>query len=367
MAEHIDRDQRTEAATPRRREEARDRGQVALSAELVGALLLAAWLAVLAVGGGSLARAFGESIAGTMAALGQAGSSELSARDASTLVARAAWPAARATSLLIAPPVAIGLLASYGQIGFRFAPEAIGFDPSRIDPRRGFQRIFSLRSSVRVMAGLTKLAAIAVVVVAVAWSQIGAIARLSELELGPALAAAGHIALRCAGAAILALVAIAVADLCFQRWQHERDLRMTKQELREELRATEGDPHIKAHIRRVQRELARRRMLLDVPRAAVIITNPTHYAVALRYDRANEKDSALPAGAPRVAAKGVDRVAERIKEIGRENGVALYEDVALARALHARCEIGDEIPIELYTAVAEVLAYVYRVQSEGLA
>jgi flagellar biosynthetic protein FlhB len=196
---------------------------------------------------------------------------------------------------------------------------------------------------------------------AVAWSQIGGIANLAGLELGPALVATGHVALRCVGSAVIALLFLAILDLVFQRWQHERDLRMSKQELREEARSTDGDPHVKAQIRRVQRDLARRRMLHDVPKATVIVTNPTHYAVALRYQQSTTGNSE---SAPRVVAKGVDLVAARIKSLGSEAGVPLFEDVPLARALHARCEIGDEIPTELYTAVAEVLAYVYRIQSE---
>jgi flagellar biosynthetic protein FlhB len=183
------------------------------------------------------------------------------------------------------------------------------------------------------------------------------IAALADMELGPALAALGHIALRCAASAIAVVIALALIDVFFQRLQLERDLRMTKQEVRDEMKSTEGDPHIKSRIRQVQREFARRRMMSDVPKATVVVTNPTHYSVALRYDREESRRHA-----PRVVAKGVDLVALKIREVAREAGVIVYEAPPLARALHANCEIGDEVPVELYQAVANVLAYVYRVQ-----
>jgi flagellar biosynthetic protein FlhB len=138
---------------------------------------------------------------------------------------------------------------------------------------------------------------------------------------------------------------------------------MSKQEVRDEMKSTEGDPHLKGRIRRVQRELAARRMMADVPTATVVVTNPTHYAVALRY----EDEERSQRSAPRVVAKGVDHLAQRIKELARESGVPLYEDVPLARALHAQCELGDQVPVDLYEAVAGVLAYVYRVQGEVVA
>ena len=152
---------------------------------------------------------------------------------------------------------------------------------------------------------------------------------------------------------------LGLIDLAFQRWQLERDLRMSRQEIKEENRITEGDPHVKARVRQLQREMATSRMMADVPKATVVVTNPTHFSVALLYDRAAE------GRAPRVVAKGVDFVAQRIRSVAGEAGVLCYEDPALARALHAQADIGQEIPEDLYAAVAEVLAYVYRLQ--GLA
>jgi flagellar biosynthetic protein FlhB len=360
MAESEDADQRTEQATPRRRMEAREKGQVPLSLELVAALLMIGWTAALALGGGSLARNVGASLGGALQQLGELGRSELSIAAAAALVGDAGLQAARALLPLILPLVALGALAAYAQIGFQVTPKAIEADLAKLDPVKGLGRLFSARTLVRTLLASAKLAFIAGVMAVLAWSQVDRIAVLSGADLGPALAGAGHIALRCVCGALAAVLLLAVLDTLFQRWQHERDLRMSRQELREELRNLEGDPHIRARIRRVQRELASRRMMADVPKATVVVTNPTHFAVALRYERAPAKGKG--GGAPRVVAKGVDAVAERIKGVAREAEVPCYEDVALARALHARCEIGDEVPVDLYQAVAEVLAYVYRIQ-----
>jgi flagellar biosynthetic protein FlhB len=155
-----------------------------------------------------------------------------------------------------------------------------------------------------------------------------------------------------------AILVLALIDFFYQRFQYEKDMRMSKQEIKEENRISEGDPHIKAKIRQVQRDMAFRRMMSDVPKATVVVTNPTHYAVALRYERADDGAAA----APRCIAKGKGPIARRIKALARENGIVLYEDVPLARALFAQVQVGQEIPEELYAAVAEVLAYVYRLE-----
>jgi len=155
----------------------------------------------------------------------------------------------------------------------------------------------------------------------------------------------------------LAMMVLAVADYAYQRWQHEQSLKMTKQEIKDERKQSEGDPQIKARIRSLQRQTAYHRMIAEVPQADVVITNPTHLAVALRFDPAEM-------AAPRVVAKGADHIAERIRDIAREHDVPLVENPALAQALHRMADVGDTIPVELYRAVAEVLAYVYRLKGK---
>jgi len=364
MAETEDDDQRTEQATPRRRLEARERGQVPLSMELIAALLLVAWTGALATGGGGLARSMGGALGGALEELGRLGREELSIPAAAALVSDMGLHVGRTLLSLLVPLVLLGTLVGYLQVGFQLTPKAIEADPAKLDPIKGLGRMFSARSLMRTTLALAKLGVIAAAMAAVAWTQIERIVALAGADLGPALAGVGHIALRCVGGALVAVLLLAVADAVFQHWQHERDLRMSRQELREELKNLEGDPHIRARIRRLQRELASRRMMTDVPKATVVVTNPTHYAVALRYERSGA--AGRTAAAPRVVAKGLDAVAQRIKEVAREAGVICYENVPLARALHARCEIGDEVPVDLYQAVAEVLAYVYRIQGAAL-
>jgi flagellar biosynthetic protein FlhB len=359
MAEDDDKDDKTEDATPRRREESREGGQVALSTEIVAAASLSACIGLLVVGGGLLAAHSGVLIRDSVESLALHGRDDLSAVDMAGMVTASfrsmAWPVA-AMSLPIAGVV---MFASYAQIGIQIAPKAITWNPGRLDPTKGWSRIFSMRSVVRTIAALLKILLVTTAAAAVAWHELPNVASLVNSDLGPALMGIGRVLLHCALGSLVAIVAIAGFDFGFQRWQHERDIRMSKRDIKDEVKMTEGDPHIKAKVRQVQREMARRRMMAEVPKATVVITNPTHYAVALRYERDTNE---LKNRAPVVVAKGVDLVAQRIKQVAREADVPLHEDVPLARALHAQVEIGQEVPEALFQAVAGVLAYVFRVR-----
>jgi flagellar biosynthesis protein FlhB len=360
MAESTaERDEKTEDATPRRRQESREQGQVALSAEIVTASMLWAGFGLLLVGGGLLARACGGLLAESLGNLGARGTEPWDVAIPAGLLGSSFRSVALAVVGIVGPMWCVALLAGYVQIGFQVAPKAIHIDVAKLDPFKNIGRLFGIRGAVRSGLGLLKIIVILGTMGVMVWRELPALARLTGNELGPTLAGVGQVALRATGAALAAIAGVALFDLLFQRWQHERDLKMTRREVRDEAKATEGDPHVKARIRQIQRELARRRMMEDVPKATVVVTNPTHYAVALRYERDAQGGERR---APVVVAKGVDFVAQRIKEVAREAGVTCYEDVALARALHAKCEIGDEIPEALYQAVAAVLAYVYRVQ-----
>ena len=200
--------------------------------------------------------------------------------------------------------------------------------------------------------------AIAGVMSIIAFTQLEGLIRVSDSDIGPMLVALGQVAVKTTVGGLGVIILLSLIDFFYQRFQFERDMRMSKEEVKEENRISEGDPHIKAKIRQVQRDMAFRRMMDDVPKATVVVTNPTHYAVALRYERGEDGDGV----APHCVAKGKGPIARRIKQIARENGVVLYEDVPLARALHAQVDVGDEIPEDLYAAVAEVLAYVYRLE-----
>ncbi len=360
MADQAEKEQKTEEATPKKRDEAREKGQVAMSTEFIAAIGLAVGLASLMLGGGALMRAIGENAVDVVTVMGEIGTSDLTVPEAAVILEESTFSA---TGLLLAvtlPPILISALAGFLQVGFRIAPKALELDFNKVNPVSGWSKFLSMRSAVRTGMAATKVVLITVVVVWIALLHLEQLTRVGINELGPMLAAVGVVLFRCCLGALAVVIALAIADLLYQRYQHSVDLRMTKKEVRDEAKMTEGDPHVRARIRRMQSELASRRMMADVPKATVVVTNPTHYAVALRYER--DADDAATPRAPVVLAKGIDSLAQRIKAVAREHGVVCYEDVPLARALHAQCEVGDEIPEDLYAAVAAVLGYVYRMR-----
>jgi flagellar biosynthetic protein FlhB len=357
MSDTEEKDQKTEEATPRRLDEAREKGQVAISSELMAGLGLCVGFLMLAVGGGQLMRTVGDRIVITVASLASLGTVELTPAHSAALLSDSITSVAGALFAVMMPAILIAALTGYVQVGFRLSPKAIEMDLSKVDLIKGFGRLFSLRAVVRTVMSAAKVGLITVTVGVIAWSHLDSVVRVGISELGPLMIAMGTIAMRCTIGALVVIILLSVVDLMYQRFQHGKDMRMSKQELKEENRLTDGDPHVRSRIRQLQREMATRRMMSDVPKATVVVTNPTHYAVALQYDH----DQA----APIVVAKGVDQVAQRIKKIAREHAVVCYEDVPLARALHAQVDIGQEIPEDLFAAVAAVLGYVYRLR--GLA
>lgn len=359
MAEEGDREDKTELATPKRREDAREQGQVAMSQDSIAAAGLIASAIVFVAGGGMLASHSGHMIENTCLDLGSLGRQEISEAQWAQVITGTVQAMAYPTLVLIVPLVIVVVVAAYAQVGLQITPKAIAWNPGRLNPIQGWGKVFSSRGVVRTFSAFTKTTIVTVATSYAAWSNVPRISALGGAELGPTLSAVGSVLSHCALAGLIAIVAVALFDLLYQRWQHERDMRMSKKDIQEEAKMTEGDPHVKARIRSMQREMARRRMMADVPKATVVITNPTHFAVALRYEQKSDEANGR---APIVVAKGVDDVAQRIKEVAREAGVALYEDVPLARALHAQVEIGQEIPEKLFQAVAGVLAYVYRLQ-----
>lgn len=241
--------------------------------------------------------------------------------------------------------------------GWVWSSKALAPDFSRLNPVRGLGGIFSTRGLAELVKAIIKcvlIGAIGVWTVMHSWDEMQ---RLAQLEPAAAVASLGGLL----GTAFIALVAglgaIALIDVPWQLWRHSQDLRMSREEIKEEMRESEGDPQIKARVRSQQREIARKRMMAAVPKADVIVTNPTHYAVALEYQEGKMR-------APRIVAKGAGLIAQRIKEIGAEHAIPTLEAPPLARALFRHTEIGDEIPPALYTVVAQVLAYVYQLQRQ---
>lgn len=360
MSDEEDKSQKTEEASHRRREEARDKGQVAMSNEFMAALGLCVGMIVLAFAGSGLVRQASAGIVGTIGLLPSMGPAELTTPDFAELIAGSVRTVAGALLLVTMPAIIVTSLAGYCQVGFRVTPQAMEVDPSKVSIIKGLGRLFSMRSVVRISMAAAKVAAIATVVAVIAWQHLPHIVAMADNELRPLLVGIGIIAMRCVTGALIVIMILAVADLAYQRFQHGKDLRMTKKEVKEEHRLTDGDPHVKARVRQLQREMATRRMMDDVPESTVVVTNPTHFAVALKYVR--NASGAAGRSAPVVTAKGADHLAQKIKAVAAEAGVVLYEDVPLARALFAQAEIGEEIPEDLYGAVATVLGYVYRLE-----
>jgi flagellar biosynthetic protein FlhB len=262
--------------------------------------------------------------------------------------------------LAVTPIMALTLVAALGAPmalgGWSFSGKAIAPDFSRLSPAAGLGRMVSVRSWVEIAKSLGKFGIVGGAGVLVLWLNLD---QLMGLGSEPLDAAISH-SMSLTGQALLALtsalVLIAAIDVPFQLWQYHQEMRMTREEVRKESRESEGSPEMKGRIRAMQREMAERRMMDDVPRADVIVVNPTHYAIALRYDDKTMR-------APTVVAKGVDLMAARIREVASEHKVAIFEAPPLARALHRMVDIGDEIPADLYVAVAQVLTYIFQLRA----
>ncbi len=361
MAENDDQE-KTEAATPRKISDAREKGQVALSQDVVAALSLIVAAVVLVLSGASLATEAGTMIRESAASLTELGLAEITIEGWSGVAVSGARPMALPLLLAVTAMLAASLFAGYAQVGFQVTPKALEWNPSRLSPTSGFKKIFGIRGVARTVQASVKIMLVGGVACWVAWAAVPELSLLAGAPLHQALTGVGAVLLRICGASIGVFAALAFFDALYQRWQHGKDLMMSRQEVRQEIKNNDGDPQVRARIREIQRRIARQRMMAAVPEATVIITNPTHVAVALRWQGEEEPGKPSAMSAPVVVAKGVDLVAQRIKEVARAHSVPLHEDVPLARALHAQCEIGDEIPAELYQAVAAVLAQVWNLQ-----
>ena len=344
---------RTLPPSERRLEQAREEGNVGRSREIPGALQVLAGAAALAFGGAF----FTEQFAGVVRRGLSLGAAETF--DTARMMARLGSISLEA--LLLATPflgatLLIALAAPLAMGGWVVSSKPLSPDLNRLDPLSGLGRMFSLHGLAELGKAMLKSVAIAALAGWLAWLQRDEFAALIAQPF--ATAAFGTLALLGKDALIFAavLALIAAADAPITIWEHRRQLRMTPEEMRREQKEMEGDPQLKARIRSLQRENARRRMMSEVPKADVVVTNPTHYAVALAYREGEMR-------APRVVAKGQGEVAARIRAVARENGVPLLEAPPLARALHRHVDIGHDVPHALYAAVAQVLAWVYQLRA----
>lgn len=353
MAENEDGQEKTESATPKRREEARRKGQIPRSRDLSAA-------AVLMTGGVALS-SLGSQIGGDLYSLMRRSLTitREQALDTSQLVP--SFASAAGEGLLASVPV-LGLLLLAALLaplvlgGWNFSTESLMPQFNRLNPLSGVKRMFSSRSIVELMKALAKFGVVAVIAAMVLWRDASALLALGREPTAQAII---H-AVQLSGSALIlissGMLLIAGVDVPYQLWQYAKQLKMTREEVRREMKESEGSPEVKGRIRQLQQQMARQRMMADVQKADVIVTNPTHFAVALKYDDKRMR-------APIVVAKGVDLVAARIREIAREHAVPIFEAPPLARVLYRNVDIGGEVPATVYVAVAQVLSYIYQLKT----
>ena len=342
--------EKTEEPTAKKKSDARNKGQVAKSQELNAAFVLFIGFWAMKILGAHIYSEIAAYTAYIFGHLNTTVDTETVIRLFLSIVMillKTAFPIMVAIML-------IGLAINLVQVGWNFTTEPLGFDLSKLNPINGFGRMFSKRSLVELIKSLFKILIIGLFLYENLKDEILQMPKLLYLDLSASMAQIADIIFMMAFKICAIFFALAILDYMYQKWDHNEQLKMTKQEVKEEFKQMEGDPQIKGKIKQKQREMAMSRMMREVPKADVIITNPTHFAVALRYAEGMR--------APEVIAKGQDLVALKIKDVAREAGVVIVENKPLARALYASVEIGGTVPPELYKAVAEVLAYVYHLK-----
>ncbi len=358
MAEQAPQEERTEQATPKRREDARKKGQVAKSMEVNSSAILLISLLFFYFGGSYMLD--------TMSSYSRIifqnyDSVFLNPDNLQGYIQLAALAFLKIILPFIATIMMVGLVINYMQVGFLFTFEPLKPKFSKINPISGFKRVlFSKKALVELVKGILKISMIG----GIAYFSIKGMAEefvpLMDQSAGQLIIFIGKETLSLGFKIAVALLVLSLLDYIFQRFDFSKSIKMTKQEVKEEFKQMEGDPQIKARIRSIQRDMARRRMMDDIPTADVVITNPTHIAVALKYD---PKDMESPA----VVAKGREKVAHKIKEIAIEHDIAVVEDKPLAWSLYKSTNVGDSIPEDLFQAVAEILAYVYKLKNKNIA
>ena len=340
-------------ATPHKRNESREKGQVAKSNELATTLALIGVLSFFFVAGYDTYHHLIDIMYGAFTAIG----GQLSAGKTILIFLGLMGIAFKIIAPVLIVAVIVGVLGNIFQIGLIFSSQPLKPQMSRINPISGFQRILSMRGLFEAVKSIFKIGLIGYIVYRTIMSGLVDVVSLVDADKSNIAAlfvsTVGRIGFQVFLRAALALLFLSIFDFLYQRWQHEQDIRMTREEIREEMKRTEGDPEIRRRIRRVQRELSQARMMKAIPEADAVITNPVHLAVAIKYDY-EVMDS------PYVVAKGERKIARQIREIAEEHGVPIVENPPLAQALYKNVEVGEVIPMEFYQAIAEVLAYVHE-------
>lgn len=348
--------EKSQDPTPHRRQQAREEGQVAKSHDMASAALLVIGLStLLLVGKGLVDYFFSYTEAHLSAGLRLSADVEYVMTEWNGVLAGLARHVLPLMGLLFIGAV----LVEMGQVGVLFLPEKVMPDLSRVNPLQGLQRLFALPNMMRLLFGLVKIA----IVVAVAWTvtmgEWDRILGLNKMDVPVIAAYLAQLLMWTALKIAVALLILSILDYTFQRWKHEQDLKMTSQEVREEMKNLEGDPNMTARRRQIQRQLVMSRLPTAVPKADVVVTNPTELAIAIQYDPETM-------AAPIVVAKGAGLIAQRIRQLALENGIPIVEKKPLAQALYREVDVNHPIPQDKYGAVAEILAYVYRLKGKPL-
>ena len=356
MAEEADDSQRTEDPTSKRLDEARSRGQVANSREVNNLLMLGVFSLSVLMFAKPAAIALWDA---TMPFIEQP---DLVAADFDHLI-RIAWKLLGMLLLAGAVPLVLAFLAALGagylQFGLIWSLDAITPKLDKISPLSGLKRMFSARSLAEFVRGLLKIAVVGSVAMLLIVPEVAHLNKLIGMRMVQLLGETKALLAKLLIGVVSIVAIITAIDVVYQRLQHMREMRMSRQELKEEYKETEGDPLVKGRLRQLRMERTKRRMMAQVPKSDVVVTNPTHFAVALKYDQASM-------AAPKVMAKGVDKAAQRIREIAKEHGIPIVENPPLARGLYAACDIDEEVTPEFYKAVAEVISYIFRLKRRRL-
>lgn len=350
---------KTEKATPKKLDDARKEGRVARSSDLINGFMLLLMFFVLKLFGGIMANLFLDSFVKYYNKASDISMEVFDVRQAVNLSNEIVLDIVIASLPVLIGSFVVALVGNIVQVGWKVTGKPLKPKLDRLNPIGGLKRMFSQEKVVELIKSILKVFAIALVAYNEVKDRWKFILNLYDFEFMQAILNIFDIVLDVGIKISVIFVVIGLADFGYQKWKHLHDLRMSKQEVKDEMKQSEGDPQIKGQIRQKMREGARRRMMQDLPKADVVITNPTHFAVAVKYDKET-------AEAPYVLAKGADYVAANIKEIAKQNNIEIVENKPLARMLYYNVEIGDQIPPELYQMVAEVLAYVYSVKNKEI-
>ncbi|MBN1759571.1 MAG: flagellar biosynthesis protein FlhB [Chitinispirillaceae bacterium] len=350
-------EEKTEAPSEKKRQDAREKGTVAKSTEINSVVVLITALIMLKLLGPWMWEELTRSTTDFLSAISNTGLTDAGLirfiHKGLILLAKITLPVAGSIMIM-------GIVANIAQIGFLFTTKPLVPNIEKINPISGLGRFFSLRSIFETVKNIAKLTVIGFVAYLTLKGEFPRMVQLADTQIGTIWLFILNISFKILLRIALVLLIVAILDYAYQRYDHEKRLRMSHQEIKEERKQLDGDPQIKARIRSMQREMARRRMMEQVPKATVVVTNPTYIAIALRYEPA-EGD------APVVVAKGKRVIAERIKQLAREHGIPIVENKPLARAMYDKVEPGLPIPVEFFTAIAEIMAYVYRLRNRSAA